>query len=104
MLTAASMFDKFKGTGLLFSATWTPAGGGAGATFEARLMKGGAAGLPLIGASENAIQFATADAPGIAQGDTVAVNGKSYKLRDRDFVNCSADGTLSSYLIREVAP
>ncbi len=103
MLTADSIFSKFKGTGLLFSASWTPAGGGAGATFEARLMKAGVAGLPMIGAAEHAIQFATADAPGIAQGDTVTVNGRTYKLRDRDQANCSADGTLTAYLIREVA-
>lgn len=102
MLTAASMFAKFKGTGLLFSASWTPAGGGAGATFDARLMKAGSADLTFIGAGEYAIQFITAYAPGIAQGDAVTVNGTTYTLRDRDFANCSADGTLSAYLLREV--
>lgn len=102
MLTAAAIFSKFKGTGMLFSASWTPAGGGAAAVFDVRLMKAGVAGLPMIGASEYAIQFVTAEAAGIAQGDTVTVNGKSYKLRDRDSANCSADGTLSAYLVREV--
>lgn len=67
-------------------------------------MKAGDSVVPMLGAEKFAIQFATADADGVAQGDTVTVNGKAYKLRDRDFSNCSADGTLSAYLIREVAP
>lgn len=103
MLTAASFFEKFKGRGLLYSTVWTPAGGGAGATFDARLMRGSGSTIPQIGAAEPAIQFIATDATGISQGDTVALNGKTYKLRERDLSNCSADGTLLAFAMREVA-
>lgn len=102
MLDAASFFGKFKGRGMLQSAVWTPTSGGTGTSFEARLMKAGGIGIALMGGEDLAVQFVTADAPGIVQGDLIAMGGKSYKLRDRDRANCSADGTLMSYLIREV--
>lgn len=101
MLDAASFFAKFKGRGLLYETTWTPAGGGAGGSFEARLMRGGPANIPMVGAEEKAIQFITTEGGAIAQGDTVTLGGTTYKLRDRDIDNCSADGTLTAYRIRE---
>lgn len=102
MLDAATFFGKFKGRGLLQSATWLPASGALGATFEARLMKGDG-GLPLIGAEALALQFAAADAPGIAQGDRVVLGDRTFKLRERFEAGCSADGTLLAYAMREQA-
>lgn len=101
MLDAATFFGKFKGRGLLQSVTWIPASGSLGATFEARLMKGGG-GLALIGADEHAVQFVANDAPGIAQGDMVTIGDRTFKVRDRDEPNCSADGTLLAFRVREV--
>jgi hypothetical protein len=98
VLTAAQIFAKFKPSGMLFEASWT----GQAGPFYVRLMKPAAGGLALIGASEQSIQFAVADAPTLAQGDTVTINGKSYKLRDKDLANCSADGSLLAFQVREV--
>jgi len=101
VLTAAVMFEKFKGTGLLFEATWLPAGSVTPSpVFEVRLMTGDTSGIGLISANEINIQFAAADATGIAQGDTITAGGRTYLLRDRDEANCSADGTLLSYRCR----
>lgn len=104
MLDSAAFFTKFKGRGLMQSVVWTPAGGGTGATFEARLMASAGSSIGMIGGDEMAVQFITDDAPGIAQGDLVAIGGKTYKLRDRDRMNCKPDGKVMAYLIREVAP
>lgn len=101
MITAAAMFAKFKGTGLLRSATWTPADGGTpSAPFEARVMKGGAVGVALVAATELAIQCMATDVAGMRQGDRITVDGAHYVLRDRDEANCSADGTLLAYFMR----
>lgn len=101
MLTAAVMFEKFKGTGLLFEATWWPENDTyPKPVFEARLMSGDPSGIGLISANEVNIQFAAADAEGIAQGDTITILGRTYLLRERDEANCSSDGTLLSYRCR----
>lgn len=66
-------------------------------------MRSGGGGIPMIGGEELSMQFIAVDAPDIAQGDLVTMNGKSYRLRDRDRMNCSPDGTLLAYVLREVA-
>lgn len=104
MISAADIFQKFKGSGMLHSVAWTPAAGGAGNTFEARLMNGSGINLPLISAAEIGIQFMSADAPGVMQGDSIVLDeADEYVLRERDQANCAADGTLIAYTLRKVA-
>lgn len=101
MLTAAVMFEKFKGTGLLFEATWWPSTSTYPMpVFEARLMSGDPSGIGLISANEANIQFLASDADGVAQGDVITILGRTYIVRERDEANCSADGSLLSYRCR----
>lgn len=103
MTVAADVFEALRGSELMTDVVHTPAGGGAATGFEARLLRGGEAGIAMIGAAELGIQFSAADVATFAQGDTVTVDGLGYTVRDRIESLCSPDGVIVAWALRKAA-
>lgn len=89
--------------GVVEGVVLTPAAGGATTIFTARVRRGGASGIAMLGESELVIQFIAADVPNIAQGDKVTVGATDYTLRGPANDLRSADGRINAYAIREAA-
>lgn len=83
MLTTEQFFEYAEAAGMTVPASWAPSGGGATQTadviFKAPshdVLAGGAF------ATDPSIQYAAVDLVGLKRGETVTVNGSTYKVRE----------------------
>lgn len=91
--TAAEFLRSFERSGFMVDATFTPSGVGAlPVTFKTLFQDAGAAPrMGMLMATEPTITFEAAYCPDLTSGDTVAIGGDSYKLRDGgDFKDATA--------------
>jgi len=81
--TAAQFLRSFERSGFMVDTTWTPAGGGAPATFKALFQDAQSqVRFGMVTADEPAITFEQAYCPLLTNGDTVTIGGTPYKVRD----------------------
>lgn len=81
--TAAEFLRSFERSGFMVDTTWTPAGGGAPATFKALFQDAQSEiRFGMVTADEPAITFEQSYCPLLTNGDTVAIGGVDFKVRD----------------------
>lgn len=81
--TAAEFLRSFERSGFMVDTTWTPAGGGAPATFKALYQDAQSdVRFGMMTAEEPLITFEASYCPALTNGDTVGIGGISYKVRD----------------------
>jgi hypothetical protein len=101
MPTAAEFLATFERAGFLVDMTWSPAGGGVGASFAARFEAGAAPMLGnLVTATEPAITFETAKAAALTNGDTVTIGVSQFSVRE---VRPLYDGTITRAHLRKLS-
>lgn len=91
--TAAEFLRSFERSGFMVDTTWTPAGGGAPATFKALYQDAQSdVRFGMVTADEPVTTFEAAYCPALTNGDTVTysgdraaaigIDGMSFKVRD----------------------
>ena len=105
MLTSDQFFASFDKAGFLKTALWTPAGGGAGASRQARFRsptEEALSGQALV--TDYSIEYPASafPAPGVKRGDKITVEGVDYTAREDP--RKRLDGSVLRVLLKKGYP